>query len=61
MKGFATSLVELMRLDIEIPYYTALSRRQKGLSVKIINVLKKNKSVQIVVDSTGLKVYEEGE
>ena len=50
VKGFAASLVELMGLDIEIPCYTTLSRRQKRLSVKIINFLKKNKTVHSVVE-----------
>ena len=50
-----------MGLNIKIPCYTTLSRRQKRLSSSIQNKLKKNKAVHIVIDSTGLKVYGEGE
>ena len=60
-KGLAESLVELMNMELDIPCYTTLSSRQKKLSLKIIKTLESNESVHIVVDSTGLKVYGEGE
>ncbi len=60
-EGFAKSLVELMGLDIEIPNYTTLCRRLQKLSVKLERKLSSHKNPHIVIDSTGLKVYGEGE
>ena len=57
-QGFVTSLINLMGLPIACPYYTQLSRRAKNLDVP----LPRSSSItDIVVDSSGLKVYGEGE
>ncbi len=59
-EGLLCSVVGLMQLDIEIPDYTTLCRRGKRLGVS----LKPSASDQarhIVIDSTGVKVYGEGE
>ena len=59
-EGFGRSLVRMMEIDIRIPDYTSLQKRAKKLDVAL-----KLKPVtgarDIVVDSTGLKVYGEGE
>ena len=60
-KGLSESLVELMKMNIKVPCYTTLSRRQKRLSLQVLKTLKSRKSIHVVVDSTGLKVYGEGE
>lgn len=59
-EGFMRSLVRLMKLDIPIPDYTRLSRRAKNLKICLAQ-FKKNERIDIVLDSTGLKVYGEGE
>lgn len=58
--GFIKSMFFLMGLDLAIPDYTTLCRRNEGLDVKISH-RSSQKSIDIVVDSTGLKVYGEGE
>ena len=60
-EGFVRSLAKLVGLDIEIPNYTTLCRRLQKLSVKLQKKLSSKKSLHIVIDSTGLKVYGEGE
>ena len=60
-EGFARSLAKLVGLDIEIPNYTTLCRRLQKLSVKLQKKLSSKKRLHIVIDSTGLKVYGEGE
>ena len=60
-EGFARSLVKLAGLDVEIPNYTTLCRRLQKLSVKLQKKLSSKKNLHIVIDSTGLKVYGEGE
>ena len=62
-QGFIHSLLELMGLALVVPDYSTLSRRQGTLAV----VLPKKQPdrpaspMHLVVDSTGLKVYGEGE
>ena len=60
-EGFVGSLVKLMGLNIKIPNYTTLCRRLQKLSVKLQKKLSSKKNLHIVIDSTGLKVYGEGE
>jgi len=58
-QGFAKSLFTLMDLALQVPDYSTLCRRAKTLKVKIS---KSDSPVRhIVIDSTGLKVYGEGE
>ena len=58
-QGFAQSLFQLMGLSLPVPDYTTLSRRAVELK---INLPRQEKgSAHIVVDSTGLKIYGEGE
>lgn len=60
LQGFVGSLIKLMDLDLKIPSYTQICRRAEGLEIDI-EVPKTKNPIYIVVDSTGLKVYGEGE
>ena len=59
-EGFVESIVQLMGLDLSAPDHSTLSRRQRSLQVELAT-----RSVQVpihvVVDSSGLNVYGEGE
>jgi hypothetical protein len=48
---------------MEVPDYTVICRRSRRLKINTILVERVNKGAQlhIVMDSTGLKVYGEGE
>jgi hypothetical protein len=59
-EGFMASVVELVEVEIPIPDHTTLSRRAAELAV-VLPVRKPGESVYVVVDSTGVKVYGEGE
>lgn len=58
-EGFLLSLFEIMRIDLPVPDHTTLSVRGKTLAVSLPK--KRSSSIHIVVDSTGLKIYGEGE
>lgn len=60
LQGFLTSLVLLMKIDLPIPDYTRICRRAKSLGQKLKNLSSKH-ITDLVIDSTGLKVYGEGE
>jgi len=59
-EGFARWAFKVMNLDLTIPGYTALCKRAATLGIQI-RVLPKKGKIDIVVDSTGLKVFGEGE
>ena len=60
--GFVTSLFYLLRLNyLPVPDYTTLCRRQHLLPVEISNRLSSGENLSVGIDSTGLKVYGEGE
>jgi hypothetical protein len=58
-EGFAHSLFGLMDLDLPVPDYTTLCRR--AATVRITLPKKATGPLHLVLDSTGLKVYGEGE
>ena len=59
-EGFIRSLFELMAIDLPVPEHSTVSRRKGRLSIAL-PVVPKSGSVHLVVDSTGVKVYGEGE
>jgi len=59
-QGFLQSLFELMNLDLTAPDHSTLSRRRRHLTITL-PVKDWSKSRHLVVDSTGVKVYGEGE
>jgi|688.fasta_scaffold358728_2 hypothetical protein len=58
--GFLMSIATLMGLALKIPCYSQISRRAKSLQ-KALKKLSNQRPCHIVFDSTGLKVYGEGE
>jgi hypothetical protein len=55
------SISKLMKLDVSVPDFSTLSRRGKGLHLPAKPAAKRTDSVHLVVDSTGLKIFGEGE
>jgi hypothetical protein len=60
VEGFGRSLMGLMGLDKPVPDHTHLSRRARQLRVQIPRK-ERRKPILLVVDSTGVKVWGEGE
>lgn len=59
-EGLMGSIAKLTGLELQIPDYSTLSRRQKSLSVSLPRT-RRGESLHLVVDSTGLKVHGDGE
>ena len=59
-EGLIKSLMRLYQLDLPVPDHTHMSRRAAQLSVKIPRRPRKGPT-HVVVDSTGLKIFGEGE
>jgi hypothetical protein len=60
LQGFAQSLRKLAFADLPVPNYTTMSRRAQELNV-VLPALRSGEPLHLVVDSTGLKLYGEGE
>lgn len=62
-QGTISSIIRLSRVTVGIPCYTQICRRMKSLKIHadIKKRHKQGESIHIVVDSTGAKVYGEGE
>lgn len=58
-QGMAGSIFELMGLALEVPHYSTLCRR--AATARIDLPRKAKGPVHLVIDSTGMKVYGEGE
>ena len=59
-QGFVSSLLELLRLDLPVPDYSTISRRQSSLATSL-TVSPSSRPRHVVVDATGLRVYGSGE
>jgi len=59
-EGLLCSVVELLRIEVAVPCYTTLSRRRRTLEVTLPKRAKRA-PLHLVVDSTGVKIYGEGE
>jgi len=60
LQGFLESLLLLFAVGLTCPSYTQICRRSKLLGQKL-KKLSKKRVTDVVIDSTGLKVYGEGE
>ena len=58
--GFVESIFALMGVDLSVPDHTTISRRLRRLAVKL-PVKPTSGKRHVVIDSTGIKVYGEGE
>jgi hypothetical protein len=59
-EGFLCSLFDMMGLALDVPDHTTLSRRGKKLKVSL-RVPKKLGRIDLVIDSSGLAIFGEGE
>lgn len=58
--GLLASLLELMGIDLPVPDHSTVSRRLGQLTIEL-DVQPSQEARHVVVDSTGIKVYGEGE
>ena len=58
--GFVASVFELMGVELPVPDHSTVSRRMSNLEVSI-PIVDKHQARHVVIDSTGIKVYGEGE
>lgn len=61
LQGFLQSIILILGLELVCPHYTVFSRRAKKLRIPLSKLLKPGEKLNIIFDSTGVKVFGEGE
>ena len=61
LQGFVDSIIRILGLDLICPHYSVFSRRAKGLHIPMRRLLKPGEKINVIFDSTGVKVFGEGE
>lgn len=61
LQGLITSLIKMLGVDVVCPHYSAISRRAKDLDIPMRKFLKRGEHLNVIFDSTGIKVFGEGE
>jgi hypothetical protein len=59
-EGFLRSIADVLEINIAIPDHTTISRRSGGLTI-LPKRIHRTEPLHLMVDSTGLKIYGEGE
>jgi hypothetical protein len=60
-QGLMRSIARLMAVAIPVPDFSTLSRRAQGMNLPTRPRARRTEPVHLVVDSTGLKIFGEGE
>lgn len=60
-EGLLASIVHLAGIALKIPDYTVICRRSKQLAIKLPGKVRTGVHLDVVFDSTGMKVFGEGE
>jgi IS5 family transposase len=58
-QGFVESLFKLMNINLSVPCYTRVCRRQETIELPKLPIC--SESIHMVIDSSGLKIFGEGE
>jgi|SRR5579862_1750351 len=61
LQGFIASIFQLAGFQLQCPHYSVFSRRAKDLQIPLRKLLKPGVKLNIIFDSTGVKVFGEGE
>jgi hypothetical protein len=61
LQGFIQSIFLLVGLQLACPHYSVFSRRAKNLEIPLRKLMKPGEKINVIFDSTGVKVFGEGE
>jgi hypothetical protein len=59
LQGLIMSLIKILGVDVVCPHYSVFSRRAQNLSIPMRRFLKQGEHLNIIFDSTGIKVFGE--
>jgi hypothetical protein len=61
LQGFLQSILNVLKVDLTSPHYSTFCDRAKELQIPMRKWLKPGEKLNIIFDSTGVKVFGEGE
>lgn len=61
LQGLMTSLIQILGINLLCPHYSRFSRRARDLAIPLRRLIKPRERLNIIFDSTGVKVFGEGE
>jgi len=61
LQGLIKSIIKMLKIDLICPHYSVFSRRAKALHIPMRKLLKPGEKLNVIFDSTGVKVFGEGE
>ncbi len=61
LEGFVSSLMGILSLELSCPDYSVFCRRARNLNIPMRRLLKTGEHLNVIFDSTGMKVFGEGE
>ena len=61
LMGLLASFIKILQLELTCPHYSVFCRRAKHLKIPIRKLLKPGEKLNVIFDSTGVKVFGEGE
>lgn len=61
LQGFLQSVLMLLKLNMKSPHYSTFCDRAKDLQIPMRKWLKPGEKLNVIFDSTGIKVFGEGE
>ena len=61
LQGLIMSLIQILGVDVICPHYSVFSRRAEDLNIPMRKFLKRGEHLNVIFDSTGIKVFGEGE
>jgi len=61
VEGFLSGLFKMLGVGLQAPNYTTICKRQKDIDIKLPKTKYTGSGLNILIDSTGLKIYGEGE
>ncbi len=61
LQGFVQSLIKILKIDLVCPHYSVFSSRAKDLQILLRKLLNPGEKLNVIFDSTGIKVFGEGE
>jgi len=61
MQRFVSDLVKALNLGVKVPDYSTVCKRQREVKIELVRKYKNSRKLYMLVDSSGLKVFGEGE
>ena len=61
MQRFVSDLVKALNLEVKVHDYSTVCKRQNEVKIELIKKYKNSRKLYVLVDSSGLKVFGEGE